>query len=289
VNVMPSRGIVYMAGSALAFSVTSLLVKIAIQTIPVVEIVFVRLIVTLGLSWIVVRRAGISPWGNNKLGLAFRGFVGYFALTAYLVSLDYLGLAEATTIQNTAPLLTAALAWWVLDEKVGWSTAFAIICGVGGVLLIVNAKGEHYEAFGIAVAIVSVVLSAIAYVTIRKISRTEHALVIVFYFSLVGTPLAMPWAIAAWVTPTAVDWLLLILIGLSTQAVQVLQTKGLALERAGRAISVNYLQVAFSIILQWAVFAEAPTIYMLAGAALIFCGTYAVARSSSRDPVPKAP
>ena len=125
-----SRGIWYMAGSALAFSIMGMLVQMASKTLPTSEIVLVRLVVTLVISWFMVRRAGVSPWGKNKRGLVSRGLIAYFGLTAYYLSLARLPLADATTIQNTTPLMTALLAWWVLDEKVGWSTAFALGCGI---------------------------------------------------------------------------------------------------------------------------------------------------------------
>jgi drug/metabolite transporter (DMT)-like permease len=115
-------------------------------------------------------------------------------------------------------------------------------------------------------------------VTVRQLARTEHALVIVFYFPLVATPLAIPWAAAAWIAPTPVEWLLLAAIGLATQVGQVFLTMGLAAERAGRAASVGYLQIVFAIGWQLAVFGDPPAAPTIAGAALIIAGTLAVAR-----------
>jgi drug/metabolite transporter (DMT)-like permease len=113
---------------------------------------------------------------------------------------------------------------------------------------------------------------------VRQLARTEHALVIVLYFPLVATPLAIPWAAAAWVTPTPVEILLLVAVGLTTQVGQVFLTLGLAAERVGRAASVGYLQIVFAIGWQLAIFGDAPAATTLAGAALIIAGTLAVAR-----------
>ena len=100
--------------------------------------------------------------------------------------------------------------------------------------------------------------SSIAYVTVRQLARTEHPLVIVFYFPLVATPLAIPWAAAEWVTPSAAEVLLLVAIGVTTQVGQVFLTMGLAVERAGRATSVGYLQIVFAMGWQLVVFGDAP-------------------------------
>ncbi len=289
----PSRGVAYMAASALGFSAMSLLVKIASARLPTGEIVLTRAIVTLVLSWMMLRRVEISPWGIKKGALVFRGLLGFGGLTGYYISLAHLPLADATTIQSVTPLITAVLAWWILRESVGWSTAIAIACGIAGIALIVHPSGSGLDPFGVGVALAAAVSSAIAYVTVRQLARTEHALVIVFYFPLVAAPLAIPWAIATWVTPRPIDWLLLVAIGVVTQVGQVFMTKGLAIERAGRATSVSYVQVAFAMVWQLVVFGDAPTVWTIAGAALILTGTLAVASASAagqarRDPTKPA-
>jgi len=274
-----------MVASAFGFSVMSVLVKVASQRLPTGEIVLSRAVVTLVVSYAMVVRAGLHPWGTNKRGLVFRGVLGFGGLTFYYMAIAHLPLADATTIQNTTPLVTAVLAWWILRESIGWSTAFAIACGIGGVMLIVHPSGAGLDPVGVGVALAAATTSAFAYVTVRQLAKTEHALVIVFYFPLVATPLAVPWAVATWVTPQPIDWLLLIAIGLATQVGQVFLTMGLMLERAGKATSVGYLQVAFAMCWQWAVFDAPPTAWSIAGATLIVAGTVAVARMQPRPAV----
>jgi drug/metabolite transporter (DMT)-like permease len=273
-----SRGAVYMIASAAGFSTMSVLVKIASKRLPTGEIVLARAVVTLVISYLMVRRADLRPWGTARAGLVLRGLLGFGGLTFYYIALAHLPLGDATTIQNTTPVLTAVLAWWILREAIGWSTAVAIACGIGGVLLIVHPTGAGLEPIGIGAALAATACSSLAYVTVRQLVRTEKPLVIVFYFPLIATPLALPWAIATWVTPAPIDWLLLVAIGIATQIGQVFLTMGLAVERAGRATSIGYVQVAFAMAWQWAVFGDAPTWWTLGGAALILAGTLAVAR-----------
>jgi drug/metabolite transporter (DMT)-like permease len=271
-----------MVASALGFSIMSMLVKVASARLPTGEIVLARAVVTLVASYVMVRRAGLPLWGTNRRGLALRGVLGFGGLSMYYLSLAHLPLADATTIQNTTPLLTSVLAWWVLRESVGWSTAFAIACGVAGVTLVVHPSGAGLDPAGVAIALGAATCSAIAYVTVRQLVKTEHPLVIVWYFPLIATPLVVPWAVATWVTPAPLDWLLLVAIGLSTQIGQVFLTMALAIERAGRVTSIGYIQVAFAMIWQWMIFASPPTIWTLAGATLIVGGTTVIAFVSSR-------
>jgi drug/metabolite transporter (DMT)-like permease len=280
---MPApRAVLYMTASALGFSVMSVLVKIASETLPTGEIVLARAVVTLVLSYVMVRRAGIAkPWGTQRGKLVVRGLLGFGGLTGYYASLAHLPLADATTIQNTVPLVTALLAWWILREHVGWSTAIAIACGIGGVSLIVHpgASSAPLDPVGLGFAFGAAMCSAFAYVTVRQLARTEHALVIVFYFPLVALPLSIPWAVVDWVTPNAVEWLLLLAIGLTTQIGQVFLTKGLTIERAGRATSMGYVQVVFAMIWQTVLWSDPPDATSIAGAGLIVAGTLAVGTS----------
>jgi drug/metabolite transporter (DMT)-like permease len=270
--------VLFMAASAFGFSAMAVLVKVASPRLPTGEIVFARAAVTLVLSYVMVRRAGLSPWGRERRSLVFRGLLGFGGLTGYYLAIARLSLADATTIQNATPLLTAVLAWWLLDEAIGWSTGVAIAIGICGVALIVHPGSAGLDPIGVAVALGAVVCSSIAYVTVRKLARTEHPLVIVFYFPLVATPLALPWAIHSFVMPQPIDWLLLVAIGAATQVGQVFLTKGLAIERAGRATTIGYLQVAFAMIWQLVVFGVAPTGSTIAGASLILGGTLLVAQ-----------
>jgi drug/metabolite transporter (DMT)-like permease len=283
---MQSRGVLYMALSALAFSMMSVLVKLASARLPIGEIVFARALLTLAISYVLVRRASLSPWGNQRGRLAVRGLLGFAALGCYYVSLARLPLADATTLHFTQPIVTALLAWWLLGERVGWAAAFAIACGIGGVLLVVHPGvplSGGAEPTGVAVALLSAMFAAFAYVTVRQLSRTEHPLVIVFYFPLVAAPLALPWAAYDFVWPLATDWLLLAGIGITTQLGQVFVTLGLTAERAGRAMAIGYIQICFAVGWQFLVFDQVPELGTVLGAALVIAGTVAVSATTTRD------
>ena len=170
---MSSRGVLYMILSALGFSMMSVLVKLASPTIPTGEIVLARAVMTLVLSYVMLRRADVSPWGTEGSGhvagplawvtrgrgrLVVRGLLGFAALGTYYISLARLPLADATTLHFTQPLVTALLAWWLLGERVGWGAAIAIAFGLGGVMLVVYPGvplGAGADPTGVAVALAS--------------------------------------------------------------------------------------------------------------------------------------
>jgi drug/metabolite transporter (DMT)-like permease len=284
-----SRGVLYMAVSAAGFSVMSVLVKLASERLPMGEIVLARAVVTLVLSYAMVRHARLPVWGTQRGRLVFRGLLGFGGLAGYYAALGRLPLADATTLQKTTPLLIAGLAWWLLGERVGWATFVAIGCGLVGVVLVAHPTlGEPLDPLGVAFALGGATCTAIAYVTVRQLARTEHPLVIVFFFPLVAAPLAIPWALADFAAPTPSDLVLLLAIGVATQVAQVCLTIGLSLERAGRAASVGYLEVCFAMVWQLVIFGVHPALTTIAGATLIIAGTLVTAGSPSRTPTPPA-
>jgi len=278
---MSRTGVLYMAASALFFSLMSVLVKVAAARLPAAEIVVARVVVTLILSYVMVRSAGLSPWGTRRRALALRGLLGFAALSCYYWTLTRLPLAEATTIHHLAPLFTAVGAWIVLGERAGWATGVAIALGLGGVVLVARPGGGDLDGVAVLIGIAGALCSAAAYVTVRQLSRHEDPLVIVFYFPLVALPLAIPWMIPTAVWPTPREWLVLVAIGACTQAAQVCMTRGLSLERAGRASAIGYLQVAMAVGWGILVFGEIPPPMALTGAGLIVGGTLLVAWTRS--------
>ena len=274
------RGVIFIILSAMAFSVMSVLVKRTSVELPLGEMVFFRGVVTLGLSWLMVKRAGIAPWGTQRKRLMFRGVIGFCGLTCYYAALGHLPLAHATLIQNATPVVTAMLAWWLLRERVTLRVGVAIALGLAGVVLVNLMRGggaSSAAVWPVAVAIIGTFFSATAYVTVRELAKTEDPLVIVFYFPLIATPLALPWALWHWQWPNPVQWLLLAGVGITTQIGQVFLTRGLALLPAGRATAIGYIQAIFAVGWGALLFHEHIHLGIVLGLLLIGCATALVA------------
>jgi drug/metabolite transporter (DMT)-like permease len=277
-----SSGIRYMAYGAFWFSVMSLLVKVAGQGIPPMQIVLARAIVSLVLSYLLLKKAGLPLWGTQRHLLVLRGLLGFAALACFYYGLVHLPLAEATVIQYTSPVFTALLAAWLLKEKLGVAEAACVGASLAGVLLIARPEFVFggtggFDSRTVLIAMFGAMFSAGAYVTVRRLGSAENPLVIVFYFPLVTVPATIPFVIPVAVWPTAWEWLVLLGVGVSTQIAQVSITRGLQLLPAARASAVGYLQIIFAA--AWGVFffGEVPDRWSFAGAALIIVSTLTLA------------
>lgn len=283
-----------MALAAFFFSIMSLLVRVAGERLPSSEIVLARASVALVLSWLLVRRAGVSPWGNRRRLLVLRGLFGSGALVCFYWSLVHLPLAEATVIQYTNPIFTAILAAIFLREPFRGVDVASVAASLVGMLLVAKpatlfgGTAPPLDPAVVAVALLGAALSAGAYVVVRMARAYEHPLVVVFWFPLIATPLAIPPAIRDWVTPIGVEWVVLLGVAVATQIAQVFMTEGLHREPAGRATATSYLQIVFAAAWGFLILGEVPDALTLAGAALIGVSVIALAAWPKRqiEPAP---
>jgi drug/metabolite transporter (DMT)-like permease len=279
-----------MVAGAFSLSVMALAVRIVGQRLPTMEIVFTRSLVVLVLSWALLARERVSPWGKARRLLLVRGLLGFTALTLYYFSLVRLPLADATVIQFTNPIWTALLAALFLSERLGAREVAASLASLGGVLLLARPTALFGGAAPalppgpVAVALLGAFLSGGAYVSVRSLGRTDHPLVIVFWLALVSTTFSLPFLATGVVVPTLVDAGLLGVVGLTTFAGQLAITLGLRDEPAGRATGVAYLQVVFAILWGTLLLGEYPDAWMLVGALVILACTWVLGRASSARP-----
>ena len=110
--------------------------------IPAAEVVLARSLISLGLSWLLLRRAGVYPWGRRRGLLIWRGAIGTAALLCVYAALAALPLASATVLQYLYPPFTALLAWLVLGERIGKRVLAAMALGWLGVLLLAQPGGS---------------------------------------------------------------------------------------------------------------------------------------------------
>lgn len=282
-------GLRYMMLSALSLSVMAAFVKALGRQLSLHQVVFSRSVVTLLLSYWMLRRAGVAPWGHARWWLVLRGLLGFVGLNCLFFGITRLPLAEATVLQYLYPVFIALLAVPLLGERPSLLLLASLAVSTLGVVVVarpgfLSGDGGSLDGLATAVAIAGAFFSGAVYVVVRRLSQREHSLVIVFYFPLVALPLSTPSAVATWVWPTALEWLLLLGVGLSTQAAQVTLTRGLQSESATRASSVSYLQIVFAALWGWLLFGERPHAWTWAGALLVFAGTVLATRARGAKP-----
>jgi drug/metabolite transporter (DMT)-like permease len=277
-SIRITTGLRHMAVGAFWFSVMSVLVKLAGQRLPSMEIVFFRGLLTLAMSYAIVKRARIEPvLGSNRRLLLQRGILGAAALACFLFSLTHLPLAESTLIQYMNPVFAILVAHWWFGERMGRGEWIALATSLTGVLLITRppflfgGAASDINPWHALIALGGAMFSGSAYATIRQMPR-ERPEVVVMYMPLMSVPMSLPFIASNWHAPTWAEWLLLIGIGIATQIAQTSMTKGLQMEKTGRATMVGYVQIIFAGAWGAILFGESITGWTVFGAAIVLAG-----------------
>ena len=273
----------------------SMFVKLsAARGIPVIEIVAARAIISVVLSYLMVRRIKTPLFCHNKKLLIARGLVGTMALSMVYYSITQLPLAVATVIQFLNPVFAALLGLWLLKEYIRASLIWCIALSLIGVSImtlapslgssVLNAQALESAQFppvAVAMGLGGAFLSGLAYIVVRKLSLTEEPAVIVFYFPLVALPIALPFVIIDFVMPDALTLVYLGLVGCFTQVGQIYITKAMKLENAGKVAAYGYTQIVFATLLGVFFLTEIPTVHTLIGTGLIIVGAFINMKSKS--------
>lgn len=247
--------------------------------IPVFEIIAARALISLLISYVDIKRKRIAVLGSNKMLLFTRGTVGSLALLCIYYSVTVMPLAEATILQYLHPVFTAALAVFLLKERLQFSTVVCIVFCLSGLLVMVSPNiatdtVTAYPIWGIIAAVVGSFGSAIAYIIVKKLSRVEDSSVIIFYFPLVALPLSLILLGDDFVMPNMESFILLVFVGLFTQIGQVGMTKAMQYEVASKVTAYSYIQVVFAMVFGILLFSEVPSVFTLVGGGLILTGAF---------------
>lgn len=265
-------GLQAMALGALFFSLMTVFVKLLGPAFPTQEVVFLRSLISLILTAVALYQRGIQPLGSHRKLLLLRGLSGFLALSCFFYALTELPLAIATVVQFTNPIFTALLAAFLLGESWDRGLFWTALLGLSGVFLIARpwqGGADQLNLVALELALTGAILTSIAYVTVRRLAPLEKPLVTILYFPLVATPISGLASLPVWLWPTVREWGYLLAVGVMAQLGQIFLTQGLYRERAGRATTVGYLQLAFAAVWGILFFGEVPSWAGLAGSALI--------------------
>ena len=260
------------------FSLMTVCVKNINQRIPIYELVFFRSLLSLIITLSIIKIKNINPWGNNKLLLILRGLLGTSALICIFYAIRNMPLSISTIIQYTYPIFISLFACIFINEKITKNIVFALIIGWLGILLILNTTqltniNVEIDRLSIFIAFLGAIFTALAYVTVKKLSFTEDVYVIIEYFPLVSFIILLPIVFYNWITPNVYELLWIIGIGLFTQLGQTFLTIGLKNLPASEASSINYLQVIFASIWGFLFFSEKININFIFGSLMVLLGT----------------
>lgn len=278
IAMQPLRGIMFKVMSVCLFMGMASFIKAASADVPPGQAVFFRSFFALPiiLGWLAMRGELRDGWKTkNPVGHFWRGLIGTSAMGLGFTGLGLLPLPEVTAIGYAAPLLVVVFASMFLNETVGIYRLSAVGLGLLGVLIVLSPRlsiGTGLstgETLGAVVVLMGAVFAALAQVFVRKLVQTEGTAVIVFWFTVTSSLLALmtiPWGWAL-LAPQAA--LMLIMAGLLGGIGQILLTSSYRYADASLVAPFDYTSMILALVIGYFIFDEVPKGTMLMGAGIV--------------------
>jgi drug/metabolite transporter (DMT)-like permease len=274
----PLRGILIILGAVFCFTLSDAMAKWLGQTLPVIQINWIRYLVFVPFAWVLVARSAGGRVRVRQPGLQVaRGLLLAVSALLFVFAIQILPLAEATAVGFISPLLITGLSVVLLGEVVRASRWAAIVVGLLGVLVIVRPGTEAFQPAALLV-VGSSSAWAVAVVLTRRMAGHDPTATTLLWSAVVGL-LAMTVVLPfGWVWPSAADWVLGVALGLVASAGQYLMVQAYRFAPASLLAPFSYSSLLWSAALGWLLFGGLPDIWTLAGAVVIVAAGMVAAR-----------
>jgi drug/metabolite transporter (DMT)-like permease len=263
-------GAIYMAISALSFSIMDVLVKFMSSIYPTGEIIFFRgFFGLIPIIFIIPRDRYKNFFQTTKLKLHLtRAIVGAIAMIGIYLGVKFLPLADAITITFAAPVFATIFSMIILKEQVRMYRWAAIIIGLIGVTVVLKPGTDMFSVYSLFPILFCVGFGIIA-VLIKKLSETEPDYLIAIYFTLTLITVGACSLFFQFVLPKFQDLLPLVAIGIAGSTGNIFLTMSLRKGSVSTVTPIKYLSLVFATVSGIFFFNEIPHISTLFGAFLI--------------------
>jgi drug/metabolite transporter (DMT)-like permease len=269
-------GAAFIVAGELCFASMGVGIRIVSEELPNAMVVFGRNLIGLLIIAPWLLRRGFTDVRTRVPALhLLRAGAGVTAMYCFFYAIAKMPLAEAMLLKLTAPVFMPLIAMLWLREQVNALLWVALGIGFAGVVIILDPQlgaPDDGPLAGISpVALVGLaggLLAALAKVTVRRLSRSEPAGRIVFYFALIAGLISSVPLAWAWQTPSPAALLGIIAIGGAATLGQLALTRGLTLAPASRMGAFGYSAVVFGAAYGWLLWDE-PVTWGVAGGTLL--------------------
>lgn len=247
--------------SGVLFTGMLVCIKAVSDDVPVGQSVFFRSLFALLpiVIFLTMRREFPRALATKRpLGHALRSGLGAAAMFASFAAVALLPVAEATLLAQLTPVFMAVGGVLLLGERFSLHRAGAIVLALTGMAVLIfpglDARSGGGQLSGYLLGALGALLTAGALLTVRRISRTETAGSIAFYFILVSSLAGLATLPFGWATLTPAGFGLLVLSGLFGGTAHIAMTLALRYAEASRLAPFEYIALIWPVLADWVLF-----------------------------------
>ena len=272
-----------MIGTLVSFTLMAIAVRELSGAIHAFEIQFFR---SVGALIVLAPFAYAKGWACLKTAQpklqVFRNLVHFAAQLGWITGVILLPLSEVFAIEFTTPVWTALIAALVLSERLNRGRIVAVVLGFLGILIILRPGVTSIEPGALAV-LAAAVGFAIVLVATKALIKTDSALTILLYMSLIQLPIGAVMAALEWTTPNLQQLFWLLAVGAFGMSAHYCMARALALADATIVVPMDFMRLPLIVLVGFVLYDESANLLVLLGAVIIFAGNYYSIRREHRQ------
>ena len=274
--------------AALAFAIMMTSVRSMFGRFDAFEIVFFRALIGVFLIIPLVFKSGFGVLLTDQMPThVLRTLFALFAMATLYYALADIPIAEVIALTFLIPLFTTIAAGTILRERIGRHRWVATSVGFLGALVII--RPGFVEINGpVLLVVLSSALYAGAWTSVKILTRTDSAVVTVFWMNALMLPLTAIPLIFVWVTPGWQDILPIIIMAVAGWAAHFCQAQAFESSDASALMPFDFLRLPLGAVFGYFLFSELIDEWTWTGAVIIFVAGYYITRREglmSRQPL----
>ena len=275
-------GAVFLIGQIVMSLVLASMVKVLQPDFSVFVILFFRYLFCLPLlvAYAIYTRGAQFLNITNIRGLALRTGFGLLGLTMWFLSIIYLDISLATALSQTMPIFITGLSVLIAGEKVGLKRSASVFVGFLGVVVLIFPLTPTVNLLGVFYALLGAFFSALMFVYLRVLGRTDPAVTTAIWYNSTGVVLAGIIALsfdgfnAIQQLSSLTPLYLLIALGVCASFQQFFLAQSHMYAQASMLAPLHFLAIPLGIGIGIMFFNESITLKFLMGTAIIIASTY---------------
>jgi drug/metabolite transporter (DMT)-like permease len=293
------------------FSIQDIIIKFFSDQYSVLQIVFVRGLVSMAVIALAIRLLwpGIAFISRRPRTAIARGLFGFASYLAYYMAVAAMPLAEVVAIVFTMPLFVTAMSALVLGEKVGIRRWSAVFIGFIGVMIILSPEGE-FNTLAVVLAFAASITYAAQTTITRFLSSHDAPLTLAFNSILVFTcasgflalllaggvisvtsqHASMAFFSRDWTLPETPHLMLMLFLGLNGAIGFYCLSKAYCSSEASAIAPLEYTYIIWAIVFGYLFWNEVPGMTTIAGVLILVSSSlYIWYRETQLQHVPPQP
>ena len=206
----------------------------------------------------------------------FAGQYGWF------LGIGLLPLATVFAIEFTVPFWTIIISYLFLKESITVKKVIAVFLGILGVIVIVQPSLDvaHYASL---IVLGAAICYAFSHVATKSLSNTESPITIIFMMCLIQAPLGLLLFIEGWTAPVGIQWLWLVIIGITALSAHYCMTKAMQHAEVTFVVTMDMFRLPLISIIGVLLYSESFSAALIIGMLLIVTGNSLNIYSRKKD------